>query len=65
MTSIVHLTSAHPRDDVRVFLKECRSLKAAGHDVTLVVADGLGDATRDGVDIVDVGCAQGRLKRML
>ena len=62
---IAHLTSAHPRDDIRIFHKQCRSLVRAGHDVTLVVADGLGDAERDGVRIADVGRSQGRLQRML
>jgi glycosyltransferase involved in cell wall biosynthesis len=64
MVRIVHLTSAHPRDDIRVFLKECCSLAAHGHDVVLVVADGLGDQVRDGVTIADVGCSTGRLDRM-
>ena len=61
---IAHLTSAHPRDDIRVFLKECRSLAQHGHEVALVVADGQGDETRDGVSIVDVGHSTGRLGRM-
>jgi len=61
---IVHLTSAHPRDDIRVFLKECRSLVARGHEVVLVVADGRGDEVRDGVKITDVGRPSGRLDRM-
>jgi len=62
---IAHLTSAHPRDDIRVFLKECRSLAQHGHGVALVVADGRGDEERDGVAIVDVGRSAGRLGRML
>ena len=62
--NVAHLTSVHPRDDTRVFLKECRSLAARGHNVTLVVADGLGDDTRDGVRIVDVGRVSGRVARM-
>ncbi len=61
---VVHLTSAHPRDDIRIFAKQCRSLAARGYDVTLVVADGLGDDSRDGVRIVDVGRLPGRLNRM-
>ncbi len=61
---IAHLTSAHPRDDIRVFLKECRSLAARGHEVVLVVADGHGDEVRDGVTIADVGRSTGRLERM-
>lgn len=62
---IAHLTSAHPRDDVRIFLKECQSLSRQGHAVMLVVADGLGDESRSGVAIVDVGRSNGRLGRML
>jgi glycosyltransferase involved in cell wall biosynthesis len=62
---IVHLTSAHPRHDIRIFIKECRTLARAGHDVTLVVADGLGEEIRDGVRIHDVGQKSGgRLRRM-
>ena len=61
---IAHLTSAHPRDDIRVFLKECCSLAAHGYEVVLVVADGRGDEVRDGVTITDVGRSTGRLDRM-
>lgn len=61
---IAHLTSAHKRGDTRIFLKMCRSLAAAGKDVSLVVADGLGDETREEVRIFDVGKPKGRLERM-
>lgn len=62
---IVHLTSAHPRYDTRVFLKMCRSLAAHGHQVTLIVADGKGDEVREGVDILDVGATKGRVSRWM
>ena len=52
---ICHLTSVHERYDIRIFLKQCRSLARAGHEVTLVVADGRGPETREGVRIVDAG----------
>jgi glycosyltransferase involved in cell wall biosynthesis len=65
MANIVHLTSAHPRYDTRIFIKQCRSLNERGHDVTLVVADGLGDETADGVRVVDVGLSTGRVDRIL
>lgn len=62
---VAHLTSAHPRYDTRIFLKQCRSLASAGHQVTLVVADGHGDEQREGVAITDVGKLPGRLNRIL
>lgn len=65
MCRIVHLTSAHPRNDIRIFIKQCRTLAAHGYDVTLVVADGKGDATMDGVTILDVGRLNGRLNRIV
>lgn len=60
---VAHLTSAHPRHDTRIFLKQCRSLAATGYETHLVVADGGGDELRDGVQIVDVGAANGRRDR--
>lgn len=62
---IAHLTSVHSRDDTRILLKQCRSLAANGHDVYLVVADGLGAARQEGVRIVDAGKPRSRMNRML
>lgn len=61
---VAHLTSVHPRFDTRVFRKQCVTLGRAGYDVSLIVADGKGDVTVDGVRILDVGAARGRLQRM-
>lgn len=61
---VCHITSVHPRYDIRIFIKECQAL-ATEHAVTLIVADSLGDEIKDGVTILDVGkVAGGRLKRM-
>ncbi|CAB3900991.1 hypothetical protein LMG26846_04507 [Achromobacter insuavis] len=65
MTRIAHLTTAHPRYDVRIFHKECRSLARHGYHVDLYVADGLGDVEHDGIHIIDVGRHSGRVNRML
>lgn len=62
---VAHLTSAHPRYDMRIFAKQCRTLAAHGYDVTLVVADGHGDEVKDGVAIADVGRLHGRLQRIV
>jgi glycosyltransferase involved in cell wall biosynthesis len=61
---ISHLTSAHSRTDTRIFLKQCVSLAANGYQISLVVADGKGDETLSGVQIVDAGASCGRLDRM-
>lgn len=53
---LVHLTTVHPRDDVRIYQKEVRSL--ARHfdaDLVLIVADGKGNVTDGDMRILDVG----------
>jgi len=60
---IAHLTTAHARDDIRIFRKQCCTLANAGYKVTLVVADGKGNAEIDGVSIHDVGKSASRLRR--
>jgi len=59
----VHLTSAHPADDTRIFHKECRTLVEAGFRVTLVNAMGV-RGRRNGVDLRSVSKPSGRLERM-
>lgn len=61
---IAHLTSAHPRTDTRIFVKECCTLAANGYSVVLVVADGRGQDEKGSVKIIDVGKPSGRLSRM-
>ncbi|MCK5538590.1 MAG: glycosyltransferase family 4 protein [Bacteroidales bacterium] len=66
MIKITHLTSAHPRYDTRIFIKECCSLaNIENYKVSLIVADGLGDEEENGVAIFDVGNVEGRVNRIL
>ncbi|MBO7180003.1 MAG: glycosyltransferase, partial [Bacteroidales bacterium] len=65
-TKVVHITVVHRRYDSRIFYKECLSLCKAGYDVSLIVADGLGDEEKEGVKIIDIGKAEAsRIKRMI
>ena len=63
MTKITHMTSVHPRFDVRIYHKQVRSLVKAGYQVSLVVADGLGDIEFEGVRIIDCGQFSSRFQR--
>jgi glycosyltransferase involved in cell wall biosynthesis len=61
---IAHVTSVHRRFDVRIFAKQCVSLAQAGYRVSLIVADGQGNQTAEGVAIYDVGQSRGRIHRV-
>ncbi|MCQ6264422.1 glycosyltransferase family 4 protein [Fictibacillus sp. WQ 8-8] len=62
---ICHLTSVHPADDIRIFVKECRSLALAGHDVYLI-APNTENKIIDGVKVVGVSStASNRYSRMI
>lgn len=64
MRNVAHLTSVHPRTDIRIFLKESASLANHGYSVSLVVADGEGNEEKNGILIYDVGASKGRLDRI-
>ena len=49
---VCHVTSVHPRYDVRIFHKQCKSLSNHGFDVTLLVNDDLQDEIIDGIKII-------------
>ena len=62
--NICHLTTAHHRNDVRIFKKECISLSKFGYKVFLIVADNLGGEIKDKIEIYDVGKSSGRFNRI-
>ena len=61
---VCHLTTVHNRYDTRIFSKMCKSL-SHDFDVTLLVADGNGDESKDLINIFDIGDFSGsRIVRM-
>jgi glycosyltransferase involved in cell wall biosynthesis len=60
---VVHVTSAHPVRDIRIFTKQCRTLAAAGYDVVFVAQHDR-DEVVDGVKIRAVRPARSRRERM-
>lgn len=63
--NVIHVSTAHARDEVRIFQRQCLSLKSEGYNVSLIVADGLGNSVIDGITIYDVGASKNRFQRFL
>lgn len=61
--SICHITTAHPRYDVRIYHKYAKSLSRSGYDVSLCVADGLGNQFKEDVNFIDIGKSGNRFSR--
>lgn len=64
LRKVVHLTSAHPPFDIRIFVKECVSLANNEYDTYLVVPHSLNEVVQK-VNIVAIPICRGRLCRML
>lgn len=62
---IIHLTSNHAPTDVRIFLKEARTLSRAGHQVALIVPTEEPRQQVDGVEIIPVRKPKNRLDRFV
>ncbi|MCB1537947.1 MAG: glycosyltransferase family 4 protein [Rhodospirillales bacterium] len=60
---VVHLSSAHPAEDTRIFVKECRTLAAAGYDTHIVISTAHG-YEKDGVKFHALAQRPGRFYRM-
>jgi glycosyltransferase involved in cell wall biosynthesis len=64
MKSLCHITTAHPRNDVRIFFKECGSASTIAN-TSLIVADGNGNCEQNNINIVDIGKTSGRFSRLI
>lgn len=53
-----HLTTVHPRNDVRIFHNECKFLSKNGWNIELVVFDNLGDDVKNNISIKDLGSSK-------
>ncbi len=62
MTKVVHVTTAHRAQDVRIFWKQCRTLAKAGYNVVFVVPHD-GNELIDGVRICGISRSSGRWGR--
>lgn len=60
---VCHITTVHDLSDVRIFYKECRTLKEEGYEVYLVAKNNK-DEKIDGINIVALKQTKSRLGRM-
>jgi glycosyltransferase involved in cell wall biosynthesis len=66
MTSLsAHVSTAHPRNDTRIFLKELASISQVIPKVHFLVADGLGNCYKNNIRIIDFGSPKSRFTRMV
>ncbi|AMN46431.1 hypothetical protein ACG33_04795 [Steroidobacter denitrificans] len=62
---IGHLTSAHPVHDVRIYIKQCRTLQKAGYQVVLIAPGSNTHQQGSGIQIISVRKWRNRLVRMI
>ena len=70
MAKIVHITTAHPALDIRIFQKQCRTLARAGHEVALIAPRAALEQTPrperiEGVAVYSLPMPKNRRRRML
>jgi len=63
-STVCVMTSAHPPSDVRIFHKQCKSLRRAGYEVILVAPHAASEL-REGIELLAVRPAGSRLLRLI
>jgi len=64
MIKVCHLTSVHPPFDIRIFYKQCISLKKNGYDISLIAP--IDDfVVKEEINIIPIKLPKSRVKRML
>jgi len=58
------MTSVHPLNDTRIFIKECKTLYRAGFDVTLIVQH-TQDEVIEGIKILSIPYPRNRKQRII
>lgn len=61
---VAHITTVHPRNDNRIFYKECVSLNEKGYDISLIIA-GEESEKIDGINIIGYEKEVSRVKRIV
>lgn len=61
---VCHITTVHPKNDNRIFYKECVTLKEAGYDVSFLIA-GEENHRKNGVNIIGLKKHKSRLSNFL
>jgi glycosyltransferase involved in cell wall biosynthesis len=61
---VCHITTVHPPFDVRIFLKECKTLAKAGYEVYLIAQHDKEEIV-DGVHIIPIPKAKNRTQRII
>lgn len=64
MEKVCHISTLHSLYDVRIFYKECRTLKNAGYDVYYIVTNEK-SKTINGINIIGIPKALNRIERAL
>jgi glycosyltransferase involved in cell wall biosynthesis len=62
---VCHVISGYHRNDARVFLRQCMSLKRAGYDVSILTNDGAPDEVLEGIPIIACRATWSRGKVLL